>query len=147
MALKRIQKELLALAHDHPAHCLAGPVGEDMFQWQGIIMGPNDSPYQGGVFFLTIHLPLDYPFRPPKIAFTTQIYHLNINKNGTICVDTLKSQWSPALTIAKLLLSICSMLCDPNPEDSLVPEIAKLCLKYSGEYDRIAREWTKKYAM
>ncbi|KAJ8400965.1 hypothetical protein AAFF_G00389220 [Aldrovandia affinis] len=84
----------------------------------------NDSPYQGGVFFLTIHFPTDYPFKPPKVAFTTKIYHPNINSNGSICLDILRSQWSPALTVSKVLLSICSLLCDPNPDDPLVPEIA-----------------------
>ncbi|XP_010084401.1 PREDICTED: ubiquitin-conjugating enzyme E2 D3-like, partial [Pterocles gutturalis] len=72
-----------------------------MFHWQATIMGPNDSPYQGGVFFLTIHFPTDYPFKPPKVAFTTRIYHPNINSNGSICLDILRSQWSPALTISK----------------------------------------------
>ena len=65
-------------------------------------MGPPDSPYQGGVFFLTIHFPTDYPFKPPKVAFTTRIYHPNINSNGSICLDILRSQWSPALTISKV---------------------------------------------
>jgi ubiquitin-conjugating enzyme E2 D len=64
-------------------------------------MGPPESPYQGGVFFLTIHFPTDYPFKPPKVAFTTRIYHPNINSNGSICLDILRSQWSPALTISK----------------------------------------------
>ncbi|XP_064422884.1 ubiquitin-conjugating enzyme E2 D2 isoform X1 [Latimeria chalumnae] len=126
MALKRIHKELNDLARDPPAQCSAGPVGDDMFHWQATIMGPNDSPYQGGVFFLTIHFPTDYPFKPPKVAFTTRIYHPNINSNGSICLDILRSQWSPALTISKVLLSICSLLCDPNPDDPLVPEIARI---------------------
>ncbi|XP_075615119.1 ubiquitin-conjugating enzyme E2 D1 isoform X3 [Balearica regulorum gibbericeps] len=60
-----------------------------------------DSAYQGGVFFLTVHFPTDYPFKPPKIAFTTKIYHPNINSNGSICLDILRSQWSPALTVSK----------------------------------------------
>ncbi|GAB5566766.1 ubiquitin-conjugating enzyme E2 D3 isoform X1 [Prionailurus iriomotensis] len=112
MALKRIHKELNDLARDPPAQCSAGPVGDDMFHWQATIMGPNDSPYQGGVFFLTIHFPTDYPFKPPKVAFTTRIYHPNINSNGSICLDILRSQWSPALTISK--------------DDPLVPEIARI---------------------
>uniref|UniRef100_A0A8B9D4E2 Ubiquitin conjugating enzyme E2 D3 n=1 Tax=Anser cygnoides TaxID=8845 RepID=A0A8B9D4E2_ANSCY len=120
------RKELSDLARDPPAQCSAGPVGDDMFHWQATIMGPNDSPYQGGVFFLTIHFPTDYPFKPPKVAFTTRIYHPNINSNGSICLDILRSQWSPALTISKVLLSICSLLCDPNPDDPLVPEIARI---------------------
>nr|XP_051675504.1 ubiquitin-conjugating enzyme E2 D3 isoform X4 [Oryctolagus cuniculus] len=118
-----------------------------VFHWQATIMGPNDSPYQGGVFFLTIHFPTDYPFKPPKVAFTTRIYHPNINSNGSICLDILRSQWSPALTISKVLLSICSLLCDPNPDDPLVPEIARIYKTDRDKYNRLAREWTEKYAM
>nr|XP_034491214.1 ubiquitin-conjugating enzyme E2 D2-like [Marmota flaviventris] len=147
MALKRIHKELLDLARDPPAQCSAGPVGDNMFRWQAAIMGPSDSPYQGGVFFLSIQFPSDYPFKPPKIMFITRIYHPNINRSGNICLDILRSEWSPALTISKVLLSICSMLCDPNPDDPLVPEIAKIYLKDRRKYDRVAREWTEKYAM
>ena len=69
-------------------------------------MGPEESPYTGGVFFLDIHFPADYPFKPPKVSFTTRIYHCNINSNGGICLDILKDQWSPALTISKVLLSV-----------------------------------------
>uniref|UniRef100_A0A4W6BRW9 E2 ubiquitin-conjugating enzyme n=1 Tax=Lates calcarifer TaxID=8187 RepID=A0A4W6BRW9_LATCA len=99
--LPLLLQELTDLSRDPPAQCSAGPVGEDMFHWQATIMGPPDSPYQGGVFFLTIHFPTDYPFKPPKVAFTTRIYHPNINSNGSICLDILRSQWSPALTISK----------------------------------------------
>uniref|UniRef100_A0A1I8F1N3 E2 ubiquitin-conjugating enzyme n=1 Tax=Macrostomum lignano TaxID=282301 RepID=A0A1I8F1N3_9PLAT len=103
MALKRINKELQDLGRDPPAQCSAGPVGDDLFHWQATIMGPSESPYHGGVFFLTIHFPTDYPFKPPKVAFSTRIYHPNINSNGSICLDILRSQWSPALTISKYL--------------------------------------------
>lgn len=102
MALKRIQRELQELGRDPPANCSAGPVGEDLFHWQATIMGPDDSPYSGGVFFLDIHFPADYPFKPPKVSFTTRIYHCNINSNGGICLDILKEQWSPALTVSKV---------------------------------------------
>jgi ubiquitin-protein ligase len=65
------------------------------------IVFQGDSPYSGGVFFLTIHFPTDYPFKPPKVSFNTRIYHPNINSNGSICLDILRDQWSPALTISK----------------------------------------------
>ncbi|KAL2219109.1 ubiquitin-conjugating enzyme [Thermoascus aurantiacus ATCC 26904] len=132
-------------------------------------MGPGDSPYSGGVFFLAIHFPTDYPFKPPKVNFTTRIYHPNINSNGSICLDILRDQWSPALTISKgqcapgsvlfcmligslpfllaVLLSICSMLTDPNPDDPLVPEIAHVYKTDRPRYEATAREWTRKYAI
>ena len=147
MALKRITKELQDLERDPPPLVSAGPTGEDLFRWQATIMGPEDSPYQGGVFFLNIHFPTDYPFNPPKIAFNTRIYHPNINSNGSICLDILKSKWSPALTISKVLLSVCSLLCDPNPEDPLVPEIARIFKTDKEKYVEMGQIWTRKYAM
>eukprot|EP00455_Lapot_gusevi_P039254 TRINITY_DN439_c0_g1_i2.p1 TRINITY_DN439_c0_g1~~TRINITY_DN439_c0_g1_i2.p1 ORF type:complete len:165 (+),score=75.07 TRINITY_DN439_c0_g1_i2:54-497(+) len=147
MALKRITKELKDLTKDPPANCSAGPVGDDMFIWKATIMGPPGSPYEGGVFFLKIHFPNDYPFKPPKIQFETKVYHCNINAQGGICLDILKDNWSPALTISKVLLSICSLLTDPNPDDPLVPEIANQFKTNRALHDRTASEWTRKYAM
>jgi ubiquitin-conjugating enzyme E2 D/E len=147
MALKRINKELSELSSDPPTNCSAGPVGDNLFQWCATIMGPSDSPYEGGLFHLNIHFPADYPFKPPKVNFTTKIYHCNINANGGICLDILKDAWSPALTTSKVLLSICSLLTDPNPDDPLVPEIAKLYRENRIEHDRIAKDITRQYAM
>ena len=120
---------------------------DDLFHWQATIMGPTDSPYAGGVFMVKIHFPPDYPFKPPKVNFVTRVYHPNINQNGSICLDILKDQWSPALTISKVLLSICSLLTDPNPDDPLVPEIAHLYKTDKYRYEETARQWTIKYAM
>ena len=146
MALKRITKELSDLQKDPPSNCSAGPITDDLFRWQATIMGPADSPFTGGIFFLEINFPADYPFKPPKCHFTTKIYHPNINSSGGICLDILKENWSPALTVSKLLLSICSLLTDPNPNDPLVPEIATLYKKNREQYDITAKEWTTKYA-
>jgi ubiquitin-conjugating enzyme E2 D/E len=146
MALRRIQKEINDLKKDPPTHISAGPKGDDLFTWEGTIMGPADSPYQGGVFKIDIHFPTDYPFKPPKLTFLTKIYHPNIHPNGAICLDILKEQWSPALTMSKVLLSLTSLLCDPNPKDPLVLEVARIYEDNREEFNRIAREWTEKYA-
>ena len=146
MALRRINKEIADLKADPPSNCSAGPVGNDLYQWEAVIMGPEDSPYTGGIFKLRIQFPVDYPFKPPHLQFTTKIYHPNINSAGMICLDILKTQWSPALTVSKVLLSICSLLTDPNPKDPLVPDIATQYMNQRGEYENEAKRWTLMYA-
>jgi len=146
MASKRITRELRDAQKDPPTNCSAGPRQDDLFHWSSTLLGPTESVYEGGVFQLDIRFPPDYPFKPPKIMFITKIYHPNVNSDGAICLDILKDQWSPALTISKVLLSICSLLTDPNPDDPLVPEIAKLYKFKKEEYNKQAREWVRKYA-
>lgn len=147
MALRRITKELKDLEQDPPSNCSAGPVGDDKFLWSASIVGPVDSPYQGGIFFLNIKFPQDYPFKPPKFRFTTRIYHPNINANGSICLDILSETWSPALTVSKVLLSISSLLTDPNPDDPLEPDVARIYKSNRAKFNELAKEWTAKYAM
>lgn len=145
--MSRIQKELQELQKSPPSNCSAGPVGDDVFKWQATITGPVGSPYEGGLFYLRVDFPRDYPFKPPKIQFLTRIYHCNINSSGGICLDILKDQWSPALTVSKLLLSICSLMDDANPDDPLVPDIADLYKNDREKHDENARLYTLKYAM
>jgi len=147
MSTRRIQKEHQDLTRDAPENCSAGPKGDNMYSWDAMIVGPADSPYAGGMFKLEIHFPSDYPFKPPKVTFLTKIYHPNINSHGNICLDILKDQWSPALTVSKVLLSICSLLNDPNPKDPLVPDIADLYIKDKTKYEETARAWTQRYAI
>jgi ubiquitin-conjugating enzyme E2 D/E len=118
----------------------------DLYKWEGMIFGPSETPYQGGMFKVLIHFGADYPFKPPQIQFLTKIYHPNINAAGAICLDILKSQWSPALTISKVLLSISSLLSEPNPSDPLVPDIAAQYRSNRAEYDETARQWTLHHA-
>ncbi|KAI8378533.1 ubiquitin-conjugating enzyme/RWD-like protein [Blakeslea trispora] len=141
---KRISKELAEISLDPPSNCSAGPKGDNLYEWVSTIAGPSDSPYAGGIFFLDVHFPQEYPFKPPKVVFRTRIYHCNINSQGAICLDILKDNWSPALTISKVLLSICSLLTDANPHDPLVGSIAQEYLTNREEHDSIAREWTKR---
>ena len=144
--LQRIKKELTEITNNPPTHCSAGPEDEDLYHWSATIMGAENTPYVGGVFHLNIDFPKDYPFSAPKVKFNTKIYHPNINSSGGICLDILKDQWSPALTVSKILLSISSLLSDPNPDDPLVPEYATLYKQNKAKYDMNAREWTQYYA-
>ena len=155
------------MAHDPPANCTAGPVTtNDFFHWQAVIIGPvsfassttqmqDESPYEGGVFFLNVRFPNDYPFKPPIIQFITSIFHPNVNQQGNICLDILKTQWSPALTLGKgmnnsvviwislVLLSISSLLTDPNPDDPLVADIGMLYKTDKAKFEAKAREFTR----
>jgi len=142
----RLQKELQQIQTAPPINCSAGFVNDDLYHWIATIIGPEDSPYEGGVFSLDITFPQTYPFKPPKIRFTTKIYHPNISVSGFICVDILKTDWSPVLTISKVLLSICSLLNDPNPDDPLEPSIAKEYKTDRQQFINTAKTWTKIYA-
>ena len=145
--IKRINADLNEILKNPPANCSAGPIDENnIYEWQATIMGPRDSPYQDGIFYLSIIFPSEYPFKPPIVKFITKIYHCNINSKGSICLDILKNEWSPALTISKLLLSICSLMTDPNPDDPLVTEIAELYTNNRTLHDRKAREYTIRHA-
>jgi len=146
MTAKRITKELENIRNDPPSNCSAGPDDDNIYSWTATIIGPTGTVYEGGIFFLTIEFPENYPYKPPKIRFITKIYHPNINSSGGICLDILKENWSPALTISKVLLSICSLLTDPNPDDPLVLSIAEQYTNNRAEYDISAREWTALYA-
>ena len=144
--LKRIQKELEEFNKEPPSNCSAGPLDDDLFEWQATIVGPSGSPYENGIFKLRINFPADYPFKPPLCTFATKIYHPNINSDGSICLDILKENWSPALTISKLLLSICSLMEDPNPDDPLVPEIADIYKNDKSRFIQYAKEYTLTHA-
>ena len=123
--LQRVQREYVEMMSSPLSHATAGPVDEsDMTKWQATLTGPAGTPYEGGLFRLGIVFPSDYPFKPPRIRFLTKVYHMNISSTGSICLDILKDQWSPVLTVPKVLISILSLLDDPEPSDPLVPEIA-----------------------
>ena len=142
----RIQREIADLAKNPPTNCSAGPKDDNMYNLVAQIYGPENTPYYGGIFNLNILLPSDYPFKPPKINFTTKVYHPNISSTGNICLDILTTKWSPALTISKVLLSICSLMDDPNPDDPLAPAIATEYKENKQLYIDTAKSWTAIYA-
>lgn len=147
MSTTRLTKELYILNRDHKDEFSISPSKDDPLRWIVKIKGPDDSPYQRGIFFILIRFPTDYPFKPPTVSFTTKIYHPNISRDGRIFVDMLDSRWSPAFTIDKVLMSINILLCEPNTDDPVEPEIAHVYKTDRAKYNRLAAEWTRKYAI
>ena len=144
--IKRLTGDLEELIKEPVPNCSAGPIDNKMDHWKATIFGPEGTPYHGGVFELELKFTKDYPFKPPKVRFVTPIYHCNINKHGGICLDILKNDWSPALSVSSVLLSICSLLSQPNPNDPLRPGVASLYKNDRIEHDSLAREFTIQYA-
>ncbi|KAG2270630.1 hypothetical protein Bca52824_065185 [Brassica carinata] len=118
-AMQRIEKEFKDMTSKDSLYSI-GRDSNNLFKWNAMIQGPEGTPYAGGMFSIDIKFPKNYPFTAPKFAFKTRIYHPNINSEGSICLDILKDKWSPPLTV---LLSITSLLADPNPDDPLVGEM------------------------
>ena len=146
MSIKRLNKELIEIQREPPINCSAGIINDDIHIWEATIIGPEKTPYESGIFKLLIEFPDNYPFKPPKVKFDTRIFHPNINKHGSICLDILSKNWSPALTVSKLLLSISSLLSDPNPDDPLDIRAAEIYKKNKDEYFQTAKTYTLKYA-
>ncbi|KAF8685073.1 hypothetical protein RHS04_01028 [Rhizoctonia solani] len=122
------------------------PSDHSLFEWTGILPGPEGSVYEGGEFHVEITLPSDYPFHSPRLRLKTKIYHMNINDQGGICLDILKNAWSPALSLYKVMLSLSSLLTDPNPNDPLVPSIANEYTRRRKVHDTTARRWVQLHA-
>ncbi|KAJ3512653.1 hypothetical protein NLJ89_g3405 [Agrocybe chaxingu] len=145
MTLKRIHREIADLKKEDLGPIVLEP-SDSLYIWKGSIPGPQGSVYDGGIFNVEIVLPNDYPFSAPRVLFKTRIYHMNIAESGNICIDILKHNWSPALSLFKVMLSLSSLLTDPNPKDPLVPSIATQYTRNRKQHDATARQWTETYA-
>jgi ubiquitin-conjugating enzyme E2 N len=143
---RRIVKETQRLIAEPVEGISAAPTEENMRYFNVVIVGPNSSPYEGGVFKLELFLPEDYPMAAPKVRFLTRIYHPNVDKLGRICLDILKDKWSPALQIRTVLLSIQALMSAPNPDDPLDENVAKMWKSDEAVAMETAREWTRIYA-
>lgn len=156
-AISRINKEIAAIEKEKQESTndttlrhiiLRQCTTDNAFEWEALIFPPEGIEYANAAFILSIIFPQDYPFKPPKIKFVTPIYHPNVNTStGAICLDILSDNWSPALTIQKVLISILSLLNDPNPDDPLVPEIARVYKNDLQQYKEKCQEHVRRKAV
>ncbi|KAK7793541.1 hypothetical protein R5R35_002526 [Gryllus longicercus] len=147
----RLKRELEVLALRPPPGISCSPKEEDIIDvLDAKMIGLKGSPYEGGVFKLEIKIPDKYPFEPPHVQFKTPVYHPNVDVSGRICLDLLKlpskGSWRPTISLAGLLVSVQLLLATPNPDDPLMADIAEEYRYNKPEYERKAKEWTKKYA-
>ncbi|ELK03729.1 Ubiquitin-conjugating enzyme E2 G1 [Pteropus alecto] len=110
----------------------------DLYRWEVLIIGPPDTLYEGGVFKAHLTFPKDYPLRPPKMKFITEIWHPNVDKNGDVCISILhepgedkygyekpEERWLPIHTVETIMISVISMLADPNGDSPANVDAAK----------------------
>ena len=146
---RRLVRELQQLQADETLHPHLGQLdmaGLDSFSIT--VAGPEGTPYERGAFRVHVRLPDDYPFVPPVVRFLTRCFHPNVDPDlGDVCLDLLKQEWTPALTLSTVLLSIVVLLGEPNAEDPLSQAVADLMLRDPGAYKRTARLWTERYAV
>lgn len=135
-AKARITRELAMLTTQPPPGISCYCPTDNLTYLHATITGPPSTPFESGIFLLSIHIPTRYPFEPPRIRFHTPIHHPNIDSSGRICLDTLKSppsgSWSPAVSLPSLLVTLQSLMGDPNGDDGLVAETTK---QFRNEYD------------
>ncbi len=120
----RVKKELEDLTVKNKTNDFkVSQVNGELFHWKAVIKGPPDTVYDGGKFQIDIVIPDEYPYQPPKMKFDTKIWHPNVSSvTGAICLDILKKEWSPALSVRTALLSIQALMCCPEPSNYLLPQ-------------------------
>ena len=148
-AMKYLKEEYSNLQKD-PIVTLGCTVGlinpGDIFHWKISLIGPQDTPYAGGIFFLTADFPDDYPNGKPEVKFINKIYHLNVSpSNGHVCVSTLNN-WKPRTPFSDIIASIFALFYNQNPYSAYNNAQAEEFKNNRAEFDRKAREWTQQYA-
>ena len=149
MSAARLKKELVEITKDTKLTGVSvKALTSDLKQLIGTVQGPPESPYEGGEFEVDIQIPSEYPFGPPKMKFRTKLWHPNISsQTGAICLDILKDNWSPALTLKTTLLSLRALLTAAEPDDPQDAQVAKQYKSDYKEYVKTAKRWTETYAM
>jgi len=144
-AIVRLCSDLRELENEPNEGCSAAPLNDDnLFVWAGSLFGPAETPWEGGIFSMRIFFHDEYPAKPPKVRFTCDMFHPNVYSDGVLCLDIIQDQWKPVYTTANVLLSIQSMLTDPNCASPANPEAAQLYEADRKEYNRRVRRIAQK---
>ncbi|OQR79835.1 ubiquitin-conjugating enzyme E2 K-like [Tropilaelaps mercedesae] len=150
IAMQRIRrefKEVIKSEEQNAARIKLELKGDDLRELTGYIMGPPDTPYEGGQFDLHITIPETYPFNPPIVKFTTRLWHPNISsQTGVICLDILKDQWAAAMTLRTVLLSLQALLAAAEPDDPQDAVVATQYKKNPPLFRETARFWSQMFA-
>ncbi|KAJ2899420.1 E2 ubiquitin-protein ligase peroxin 4 [Coemansia aciculifera] len=149
-SLRRLLKELQNTQREPSGEIASlAPVDDNnLLKWRAVLRGPRDSPYEGGWFELRIDIPEQYPIQPPTLVFVTPVCHPNVHfETGEICLDILRTQWSPAWTLASTCLAVQVLLANPEPSSPLNCDAANLlrCGDVVG-YNSLVRLYTRLYA-
>jgi len=139
-ARKRLIQDFKKLERDPPTGVNAAPNPSDLMQWTAVIFGPGETPWDGGVFGLTLEFSEDYPNTAPLVRFSSRMFHPNIYNDGRICLDILQNKWSPIYDVSAVLTSIQSLLSDPNPDSPANTEAARVFSEKKLEYNERVRE-------
>merc|ERR1712037_289126 len=123
---KRLQQELMSLMMSNDKGISAFPDGDKLFEWIATVNGPADSVYDGLKYKLRLEFPAAYPYTAPTVKFVTPCFHPNVDQHGNICLDILKDKWSAAYTVETVLLSLQSLLGEPNNDSPLNQQAAEL---------------------
>ena len=146
-AMEALKKELEELKNDPivTMGVVVKAIKGDVFHWQMTMLGPQDTPYAGGLFYLTADFPDEYPDKGPEVKFVNRMYHLNVSNNGHVCINTL-SQWTKGTTMTEVLSLIFALFYKQNPKSAYDTEMANLFVKDKAKFDQNARIYTDKYA-
>lgn len=128
-ARRRLMRDFKRITSDPPTGVSATPSEADIMKWDAVLFGPEGTVWEGGVFKLKMVFSEEYPMMPPKVTFHTKVFHPNVYSNGDICLDILKNQWSPTFDVGMLLVSIQSLLADPNPMSAANADAASMYAK------------------
>ncbi|KAI7862938.1 ubiquitin-conjugating enzyme E2 2 [Phycomyces blakesleeanus] len=137
---RRLMRDFKRLQSDAPGGVSGAPCSDNIMQWNAVIFGPSDTPFEDGTFKLELHFEETYPNKPPQVKFISKMFHPNVYANGELCLDILQNRWSPTYDVAAILTSIQSLLHDPNPNSPANAEAANLYRENRKEYVRRVRE-------